>query len=130
MTNELRDLLEVLDGPVGWRADMERLITQATERSKLDKFYQPGMESFWISEIPCPACRRVGLFLGNGGYITCSQDDCPNPDYAESSKLATERAEVEKVEKWKSLCGCPMCEYHIEAYRLRTLTTLEGDSKS
>lgn len=27
----------------------------------------------------CPACGWSGLFLGSGGYVTCSQYDCPDP---------------------------------------------------
>lgn len=27
----------------------------------------------------CPACGWRGLFVGSGGYITCSQIDCPDP---------------------------------------------------
>lgn len=27
----------------------------------------------------CPACRGESLFLGSGGYVTCSRLDCPNP---------------------------------------------------
>jgi hypothetical protein len=30
----------------------------------------------------CPACGTTGLFLGNGGYVTCSRVDCPEPDAA------------------------------------------------
>lgn len=30
----------------------------------------------------CPACGTKGLFLGDGGYITCSLIDCPQPDAA------------------------------------------------
>lgn len=30
----------------------------------------------------CPACGTAGLFLGDGGYITCSLIDCPQPDAA------------------------------------------------
>ncbi|GAA3590768.1 hypothetical protein [Streptomyces osmaniensis] len=30
----------------------------------------------------CPACRRASLFLGTGGYPTCSNADCPEPDAA------------------------------------------------
>lgn len=30
----------------------------------------------------CPACGTSGLFLGDGGYITCSLADCPQPDAA------------------------------------------------
>jgi hypothetical protein len=30
----------------------------------------------------CPTCRREGLFLGSGGCVTCSHDDCRRPDAA------------------------------------------------
>ncbi|WP_460071110.1 DUF6085 family protein [Streptomyces sp. YKOK-I1] len=30
----------------------------------------------------CPACGGSSLFLGSGGYITCSRLDCPQPDAA------------------------------------------------
>ncbi|MFC7909032.1 hypothetical protein [Streptomyces nigra] len=30
----------------------------------------------------CPACNSASLFLGNGGYVTCSRIDCPEPDAA------------------------------------------------
>jgi hypothetical protein len=30
----------------------------------------------------CPACRGASLFLGDGGYVTCSRIDCPEPDAA------------------------------------------------
>lgn len=30
----------------------------------------------------CPACGTKGLFLGDGGYVTCSRADCPQPDAA------------------------------------------------
>jgi hypothetical protein len=30
----------------------------------------------------CPACGTAGLFLGSGGYVTCSSVDCPEPDAA------------------------------------------------
>lgn len=30
----------------------------------------------------CPACGTKGLFLGDGGYVTCSFIDCPQPDAA------------------------------------------------
>lgn len=28
----------------------------------------------------CPACHGESLFLGEGGYVTCSRIDCPDPD--------------------------------------------------
>ncbi|WP_435610874.1 hypothetical protein [Streptomyces sp. C10-9-1] len=30
----------------------------------------------------CPACGSASLFLGDGGYVTCSRIDCPEPDAA------------------------------------------------
>jgi len=30
----------------------------------------------------CPACRGESLFVGEGGYVTCSRIDCPEPDAA------------------------------------------------
>lgn len=30
----------------------------------------------------CPACGGSSLFLGSGGYLTCSRLDCPQPDAA------------------------------------------------
>lgn len=30
----------------------------------------------------CPACRQASLFLGTGGYPTCSNSECPEPDAA------------------------------------------------
>lgn len=30
----------------------------------------------------CPACGHEGLFLGEGGYLTCPRDTCPEPDAA------------------------------------------------
>jgi hypothetical protein len=31
----------------------------------------------------CPACRGASLFLGDGGHVTCSRLDCPNPTLAD-----------------------------------------------
>lgn len=30
----------------------------------------------------CPACGMTGLFVGSGGYVTCSHFECPEPDAA------------------------------------------------
>lgn len=30
----------------------------------------------------CPACGHAALFLGAGGYVTCSVGPCPEPDAA------------------------------------------------
>jgi endogenous inhibitor of DNA gyrase (YacG/DUF329 family) len=31
----------------------------------------------------CPACGKTSLFLGDGGHVTCSRIDCPNPSAAD-----------------------------------------------
>jgi hypothetical protein len=31
----------------------------------------------------CPACRWSSLFLGDGGHVTCSRLECPNPSLAD-----------------------------------------------
>lgn len=36
----------------------------------------------WITGINCPRCGG-GMFVGSGGYITCSFIECPNPDFTE-----------------------------------------------
>lgn len=28
----------------------------------------------------CPACGHESLILGDGGYVTCSRLECPEPD--------------------------------------------------
>lgn len=42
----------------------------------------------------CPACGMHTLFLGAGGYVTCSLVDCPMPDAA--SRLL-EKAELDHI---------------------------------
>lgn len=39
----------------------------------------------------CPACGGESLFLGDGGYVTCRRDTCPEPDAA-STQLERQRA--------------------------------------
>lgn len=41
----------------------------------------------------CPACGTAGLFLGDGGYVTCSLIGCPEPDAA-STVLERRTAEA------------------------------------
>lgn len=56
---------------------------------------------------PCPACGGM-LFVGEGGYITCSWHQCPSPDYA--IILASELQRVtpslpQTEEEWKQCIG-------------------------
>lgn len=41
----------------------------------------------------CPACARKTLFLGSGGWVTCSNDTCTEPD-APACTLATAYAQA------------------------------------
>ncbi|MFJ3037747.1 hypothetical protein [Streptomyces tendae] len=40
----------------------------------------------------CPACRGASLFLGSGGYVTCSRLDCPDPTAADDLLHGEQRA--------------------------------------
>jgi hypothetical protein len=52
----------------------------------------------------CPACGTKGLFLGDGGYITCSLIDCPNPSAADDLLHGDQAAKTTRVialyERW------------------------------
>lgn len=52
-----------------------------------------------INGLRCPACERLSLFVGEGGYVTCGNLECPNPDYedalARHTKEAVARAKAE-----------------------------------
>ncbi|SDL28672.1 hypothetical protein SAMN05421806_12569 [Streptomyces indicus] len=59
----------------------------------------------------CPACGHSSLFLGDGGYVTCSMRECPQPDAA-STVLEREPADQPPTRaEWDSLTN--------EADRLR-----------
>ena len=34
----------------------------------------------------CPSCTGKAIFIGTGGYLTCSHIDCPEPDVARKVK--------------------------------------------
>jgi len=40
----------------------------------------------------CPSCNGSFIFIGEGGYLTCSYVDCPEPDVAKKvNQLEAER---------------------------------------
>ncbi|SEO83287.1 hypothetical protein [Actinacidiphila rubida] len=43
---------------------------------------KPTPTSFPDVKGHCPACGGTSLFLGEGGYPTCSRAECPEPDAA------------------------------------------------
>lgn len=46
----------------------------------------------------CPACGGESLFLGSGGYVTCSRLDCRNPSAA--SDILDDRETEHVVTLW------------------------------
>ncbi|MFF7130021.1 hypothetical protein [Streptomyces sp. NPDC008240] len=78
----------------------------------------------------CPACHRASLFLGSGGYVTCSVADCREPDAASTvlerdgaqqqpdtetpvDRAAIERAFAERLATELKGC-CTECDACIE----------------
>lgn len=45
----------------------------------------------------CPACGATSLFLGEGGHVTCSRIDCPNPCAADDLLHGGEEALVQAL---------------------------------
>ena len=44
----------------------------------------------------CPSCNGHAIFIGKGGYLTCSYVDCPEPDIAK--KVALLEAKLTAIE--------------------------------
>ena len=69
----------------------------------------------------CPSCTGKAIFIGTGGYLTCSHIDCPEPDVARK---------VKQLEAEKAQAGASLDEYNrmyakleAENQRLRELIT-------
>ena len=56
-----------------WREQMGNIIPHGREGIS---------EGFPIVRGTCPACGCKSLFLGSGGYVTCSIAECPDPGAA------------------------------------------------
>ena len=95
----LRDrIADVLASADGWKwvtdLDKARSSTYRSYQSRADAVLAllpapelaastaPLAAGFPLVKGNCPACRRAGLFPGTGGYPTCSNADCPEPDAA------------------------------------------------
>lgn len=56
-----------------------------------------NMTNKWIAGLIRPACNRKDqLFVGHGGFVTCSADDCPNSDYSDALEKAQQAREQAK----------------------------------
>ena len=52
----------------------------------------------FIPDLKCPACNWKSIFVASGNYLTCSQYDCPNPDYTDAlAKSMISRKAVEEA---------------------------------
>jgi hypothetical protein len=69
---------------------------------------QPPTDRMHDVQGRCPACGWTSLFLGNGGYITCSRIECPQPD------AATEViADFWKARQHAAFTFCPQNVGHV-----------------
>lgn len=62
----------------------------------------------------CPACGRKGLFIGDGGYLTCSQGDCPQPDVFDY--YADLRAKVKAIQAPPYVNKCDVSAFREALY--------------
>jgi hypothetical protein len=54
----------------------------------------------------CPACGHASLFLGSGGYVTCSIAECPEPDAASTVLERTREAQQDRSQNGEpQVCG-------------------------
>ncbi|MDJ0460621.1 hypothetical protein [Streptomyces sp. H27-C3] len=64
----------------------ERPTRPAGEQHRYDRATpQEGRFPYRDVQGRCPACGKTSLFLGDGGYITCSRLECPEPDAASTA---------------------------------------------
>jgi hypothetical protein len=66
-------------------ARIRRIVRETLEAGQVKSFPQVAGQ--------CPACGKATLFMGEGGYLTCSLIDCPMPDAA--SRLLLDHTELE-----------------------------------
>lgn len=63
-------------------AQAEAVVNAVLETLIDQNWRAPAPDAAPVVQGRCPACGWVGLFIGDGGHITCSQVDCPNPSAA------------------------------------------------
>ncbi|MFD7093363.1 DUF6085 family protein [Streptomyces xanthophaeus] len=72
----IRHLEAQPDGPIG------AALRQQAEREQASREYAARRTAAPLPDVQgrCPACRATSLFLADGGYVTCSRIDCPDPE--------------------------------------------------
>lgn len=70
----------------------------------------------------CPACGLATLFVGDGGYITCSNIDCPRPD------LVTEL--IGEIGDSRQHGAFVFCGHHIGYATMREFATKISEKRN
>ncbi|WP_435279137.1 hypothetical protein [Streptomyces sp. 1222.5] len=58
---------------------------------------QASIKTFPNIQGHCPSCRGSSLFVGGGGYITCSRIDCPDPSAADDVLHGSMQEQLDKA---------------------------------
>lgn len=61
--------------------------------------YAARIEQYPQVQGRCPSCHGRTLFLGQGGYVTCSYLSCPNPSAANHSLLLGASEPTARIQK-------------------------------
>jgi hypothetical protein len=128
LMEEVQRYAEGSERPVLWsvyNAMHKRALEAEAEMNRLRRMadeVQPASTATLASGLPlvkgnCPGCQRATLFLGTGGYVTCSNSDCPEPDAA-TTVLEQYGREAHKPEHtWAAELYDPLAEEWVPGTR-------------
>lgn len=68
-----------------------------------------GVVSLQVQGV-CPACGGRSLFIGEGGWITCSRLDCPEPDAVSTILNDDEIQHIVEFKDQTFTIRHPLCE--------------------
>jgi hypothetical protein len=104
--------------------ELRRLAGEAQQDEALPSSTAPLAAGLPLVKGRCPACGTAGLFLGHGGYVTCSLIDCPEPDAASTVLERTREARQDPAPggeatqdvpaEPKTSCDCPPTQAGLE----------------
>jgi hypothetical protein len=82
-----QDFVDMFDNGARWAtAELRRMAVEAAvpgrTTDETPASIAPLAAGLPLVQGQCPACGRASLFLGSGGYVTCSVAKCPEPDAA------------------------------------------------
>lgn len=86
----------------------------------------------WVKGLKCPTCGGESLFVGKGGYMTCSYIPCPEPDYEKGlqSYLYTKVNEARIDEVIRNPYYNADAEYGYFVNRLKQLEALKAKEQT